>query len=116
MGLFQIAVRTVLPSNVTSRGSPTFTESNRGIPTPLKSSVGSQSFCLLPATSRGSTIHVENLSAHMTGLHKIKNSIDNIFYRSLFNYGLRRVVGITPMHRCIHNAGGYGIEANAIVC
>jgi hypothetical protein len=38
-GLFQIAVRTVLPFHVTSRGRPTFTESNLGIHTSSKSSV-----------------------------------------------------------------------------
>jgi hypothetical protein len=38
-GDFQTDVRTVLPFHVTSRGSPTFTESNRGISTSSKSSV-----------------------------------------------------------------------------
>src|SRR6476660_9070283 len=38
-GDFQIAVRTVLPFHVTSRGRPTFTESNRGICASPKSRV-----------------------------------------------------------------------------
>src|SRR5450631_199269 len=38
-GDFQTAVRTVFPFHVTSRGKPTFTESNRGMRTSSKSSV-----------------------------------------------------------------------------
>ena len=42
-GDFQTDVRTVLPCHVTSRGRPTFTESNRGMRTSLKSSVSLES-------------------------------------------------------------------------
>jgi hypothetical protein len=71
----------------------------------------------LPATSGSGTIHVENLSAHMTGLCQVKNGIDNILHRRLFHSRLqRRVFGIIPVHLCIHNAGGYSIKANAIFC
>jgi hypothetical protein len=37
-GFFQTAVRTLVPFHVTSRGRPTFTESNLGIHTSSKSS------------------------------------------------------------------------------
>src|SRR5271154_374750 len=42
-GLFQIAVRTVFPFHVTSRGRPTFTESNRGIRISSKSRLWQES-------------------------------------------------------------------------
>ena len=72
---------------------------------------------LLPTTSRSGAIHVEYLSAHMTCLCQVKNGIDNILHRRLFHSRLqRRVVGIIAVHWCIHNAGGYGIKANAIFC
>jgi hypothetical protein len=60
---------------------------------------------------------VEYLSAYMTCLYEVKNNIDTILYRRLFHSRLqRRVAGIIPVHPCIHNAGSYGIKANAIFC
>ena len=56
-GDFQTDVRTVLPFHVTSRGRPTFTESNRGMHTSSKSSVGSSDKLLL------SIDHLSNLPA-----------------------------------------------------
>src|SRR4051812_30337230 len=99
-------VRTVLPFHVTSRG-PTFTESNRDI----RTSKTIQYRCALPVTSRSGAIHVENLSADMARLGKIKHSVNNIPYRRLLYSRLqRRFGGIISAHWCIHNAGGNGIE------
>ena len=71
-------MRTVLPSHVTSRGRPTFTESNCGIHTSSESNVRVESFRVSPAASRSGSIHVEYLSAHMTGLSQVKDGIGNI--------------------------------------
>ena len=60
---------------------------------------------------------MEYLSAHMTCLCQVQNGIDNILYRRLSHSGLqRRIIGIILVHCCIHNAGGHGIEADAVFC
>src|SRR5580658_196336 len=120
-GDFQTDVRTVLPFHVTSRGSPTFTESTRGMRTSSQSSVRLGSFLFLlyflPTTSRSGTIHMEYLSAHMGRLCQVKHRIDDILDRGLFHSRLKsRVAGIILVHRRIHFAGGYGIKANAVFC
>jgi hypothetical protein len=76
---FQTDVRTVLPFHVTSRGRPTFAESNRGMRTSSKSSVWLESFyfgaaggsqnsgndhqALLQQQTASSVDHVHNLPA-----------------------------------------------------
>src|SRR3984957_2294703 len=75
------------------------------------------SLYFLPTTSGSGAIHVENLSAHMTGLHQVKDRIGNVLYRRLLHGRLwRRVAWHVSVHLRVHDARGYGIEANAIFC
>src|SRR5579862_9358371 len=61
---------------------------------------------VLPTTSRSGTVYVQNLSINVAGMYEVKNSVDNVFDRSLFHFRLHPcVVGVIAVHGCIHHAG-----------
>src|SRR6266487_933542 len=73
----------------------------------------------LPTSGVCTTIHVEHVSGYLICLCQVKNSVDDIFYIRDSPHGLQRLeklLGITLMQRRVHDAGGYGVEANTFFC
>jgi hypothetical protein len=62
---------------------------------------------------------VQHFSAYVTCLRHVENGLDNIFYGGdipLCLRSFRRVLGIIPVHGCVHFAGGYRVEADPLFC
>src|SRR5438876_1722355 len=73
----------------------------------------------LPTTGVRPTIHVEHLSGHLTCFCQVENSVDNVFYGGDLPHwlqGLKKVLGIILVQRCVHDAGGDRVEADTFFC
>jgi len=58
---------------------------------------------------------MQYLSGYITCLCQVKNSIDNVFYLHHFSHRLQgpeRIFGIILVHWSVHDARGYGVEAD----
>jgi len=72
-----------------------------------------------PAASVSTTIHVENLSRHLGCVRQVENRVDDVLYYDDFAHGLegpKMLLWIILVQWCVHDAGGYGVEADAFFC
>ena len=73
----------------------------------------------LPAASVSTAIYVEYLPAHLRCPCNVENCVHNVCYVRYFSHWLQRlkkVLGFTLVHWCVHDARGYGVEADTFFC
>jgi hypothetical protein len=76
-------------------------------------------FVQLPTASVNTAVHVEDLSCYLTCLCQIEDRVHNVLYVSNLPHWLqllKEFLGIIRVHRRIHHARGYSVEADIVFC